>query len=266
MSKSDFKEIRKGVVKRKKKRVLGVFIDGTGLDRATRRMQKRVDMPKLVRGVAAGSIPVVARYYTLIPYEDDSRQRAFLDAVRRAGLQVVVKRLPPKGITRQVSVDTEMAADILAFGMGKNTFEDIGFELTEAVGSDSRSTGNSRPIGRGASPAPQKAGSIVPLRLAGTPEDHSSDDQMNGGKGKSHQETEELSLTAPVEEDGDRNEERIVTVVCPGRDLNYPFTLLKSMSIETVSADFGQASGKELLKSVAKWIDLSDSETIWRDD
>src|SRR5690606_8296126 len=74
------------------------------------------------------------------PYEDDSRQRAFLDAVRRAGLQVVVKRLPPKGITRQVSVEVEMASDIVAFGLGQNSFEDIGFDFSDG-GSESRSVG-----------------------------------------------------------------------------------------------------------------------------
>ena len=128
-----YKEIGKGVVKRSVRRELGLFIDGTGLDRATRRINRKVDMPKLVRGVAAGSIPVVARYYTLIPYEDDSRQRAFLDAVRRSNLRVVVKRLPPKGVSRQVAVDIEMAADIVAFSLGHYKFS----SLSEYVPSDS---------------------------------------------------------------------------------------------------------------------------------
>ena len=100
-----YEEVASGVIKRRQSKLLGLFIDGTGLDRATRRLNRRVDLTALVRGVTSGIKPSVARYYTLIPYEDDSRQRAFLDAVSRAGLSVIVKRLPPKGVTRQVSVD-----------------------------------------------------------------------------------------------------------------------------------------------------------------
>ncbi|RIL03501.1 MAG: hypothetical protein DCC75_12915, partial [Proteobacteria bacterium] len=88
-----YTELGKGVVKRTERRVLGLFIDGTGLDRATRRINRKVDMSSLVKGVTSGIPPTIARYYTLIPYEDDSRQRAFLDAVMRAGLSVIVKRL-----------------------------------------------------------------------------------------------------------------------------------------------------------------------------
>ena len=79
-----FKEIGSGVVKREEQRVLGIFVDGIGLDRATRRLQRKVEMSKLLRGVSSGSTPIVARYYTLIPYEDDSRQRSYLDAVVKA--------------------------------------------------------------------------------------------------------------------------------------------------------------------------------------
>jgi hypothetical protein len=39
MSEQSFEKVKKGVVKRKTRRVVGVFIDGTSLDRATRRMQ-----------------------------------------------------------------------------------------------------------------------------------------------------------------------------------------------------------------------------------
>lgn len=253
MSEKQFKEIKKGIVKRNRRRILGVFIDGTGLDRATRRMHKRVDMPSLVRGVAAGTTPVVARYYTLIPYEDDSRQRAFLDAVRRAGLQVVVKRLPPKGITRQVSVETEMASDIVAFGLGKNVFEDIGFELGEPKEEEARKQHSSN-----------GTSGTIPILPGRSPQKGYKE---NSKRTKPHTSTEakseESPLTALPEELG--NEERIATVVCPGRELAYTFSLLRSFDIQTVSADFGQASGKELLKSASKWIDLSDSETIWRE-
>ena len=248
MSEKQFKEVKKGVVKRKRKRLLGVFIDGTGLDRATRRIQKRVDMPSLVRGVSAGTIPVVARYYTLIPYEDDSRQRAFLDAVRRAGLQVVVKRLPPKGVTRQVSVETEMASDIVAFGLGQNSFEDIGFDLAESSDKPQERRDGKDSASPGTIP-------MMPGKKQAQLEEEPKQKEEEGEA--------ESTLTATPEITGD--EERIVTVVCPGRELSYPFSLLGSIDIQTVSADFGQASGKELLKSASKWIDLSDSETIWRE-
>jgi hypothetical protein len=122
MSDKKFQELRGGLIKKKEKRIVGIFIDGVNLDRATRRVSKRVDLSALVRGVSSGSTPVVARYYTVIPHEDDSRQHAFLDAVARAGLTVVVKRLPPKGVERQVSTDIEMASDIVAFSLGLSSF------------------------------------------------------------------------------------------------------------------------------------------------
>lgn len=91
-----YEQLGGGFIKKREKRVVGLFIDGTGLDRATRRINRKVNMSALVRGVTSGINPIVARYYTLIPYEDDSRQRAFLDAVARAGLSVIVKRLPQR--------------------------------------------------------------------------------------------------------------------------------------------------------------------------
>lgn len=214
-----YESIGKGVVKRTGRRVLGLFIDGTGLDRATRRINRKVDLSALVRGVTSGISPVVARYYTLIPYEDDSRHRAFLDAVARAGLRVVVKRLPPKGITRQVSVDVEMAADMVAFSLGHSSFSSLSeYEPT--------ADGSSLPTGE---PLVQPS---APPATEATPQDAKS-------------------------------EQRIVTVVCPSRDLSYPLSLVKELGVDTVSADFGKSG--DVLKSAAKWIDLSDSETIWRD-
>jgi hypothetical protein len=41
--------------------------------------------------------------------------------------------------------------------------------------------------------------------------------------------------------------------------------LVKDAGADTTTADFGQFNTGDLLKSAAKWIDLSDSETIWRD-
>lgn len=104
------------------RRIVGLFIDGPALDRAARRLGRRIDFSALIRGVCPGAAPVVARYYTVIPYDDDSRHRSFLDAVRAAGFDVIVKRLPPKGINRQVTVDPDMAADMLAFSHGHTNF------------------------------------------------------------------------------------------------------------------------------------------------
>jgi len=115
MSSADIERLGGGVVKRKTKRKLGLFIDGTGLDRATRRLERKVDLSRLVAGITEGLTPEVARYYTLVPYEDDARQFSFLDAVERAGLEVIVKRLPPKGVKRQVSMDVHMASDMMLF-------------------------------------------------------------------------------------------------------------------------------------------------------
>lgn len=58
---------------------------------------------------------------------------------------------------------------------------------------------------------------------------------------------------------------RIVTVVCPSRELSYPISLISKLGVDTVTADFGRFSGDDILKSSAKWIDLSDSETIWKE-
>ena len=124
MGRENFEQIGGGVVKRKTKRVLGLFIDGVGLDRATRRLERKIDLGRLVAGLTTGLKVEIARYYTLIPNEDDARQFAFLDAVEKAGLEVVVKRLPPKGVNKIVSVDPHMSVDIATFAYGR-------FEKTE---------------------------------------------------------------------------------------------------------------------------------------
>jgi hypothetical protein len=223
-----YEQIGKGIVKRTEKRVIGLFIDGTGLDRATRRLNRKVDMAALIRGVTSGTHPVVARYYTIIPYEDDSRQRAFLDAVARAGLRVIVKRLPPKGVNRQVSVDVEMAADIVAFGLGHSSFSTLSeYSIEGGFHAEPEHSALRSGTPRSGAPAPGAA-------------------------------TEEAPPTP-------RAENRIITVVCPSRDLAYPISLVKELGVDTMSADFGQFNAGDVLKSAAKWIDLSDSETIWRD-
>lgn len=234
-----FEPLKSGIVKRREHRILGVFIDGTGLDRATRRLARKVDLSRLLRGISSGSTLAFARYYTLIPYEDDSRQRAFLEAVDRAGLQVVVKRLPPKGISRQVSVDVEMAADITAFAMGKSSFSSLS-EID--LSNHSQLQGSAIP-------------SMIPFQ--GNPAV-----KTNGDRSAEIATVQEAStVTAPE----GSTEKRMIIVVCPSRDLAYPISLAKELNVDTASADFGQFNQGDVLKSAAKWIDLSDSETIWRD-
>ena len=238
-----YQKLNGGVVKRTEKRILGLFIDGTGLDRATRRLNRKVDLTRLVRGVTSGIKPIIARYYTLIPYEDDSRQRAFLDAVQRAGLTVIVKRLPPKGISRQVSVDIEMAADITAFAMGRNQFRD----LSEYRPEDFSEPGSSLPS---------------PIPTMGIP--RSNNGVLNHPQIETHLDRVEKE-TAPITFGENDKVQRIINVVCPSRDLAYPISLAKELGVDTATADFGQFTGGDILKSAAKWIDLSDSETIWRE-
>lgn len=207
MTESKFSQVKKGVVKRNQKRVLGLFIDGIGLDRAANRLARSVDIHALVKGVSAGLKPAVARYYTIIPNEDDARHLAYLDAVSKAGLDVIVKRLPPKGVNRQAHFDTEMASDIVAFGLGHNKFSSLGT-----------------------------------LNQEGEEEVKDGDENTN----------------AP------EDAQRVITVVCPNKEMKYPLALIREYNISTVNADFGRGSKKDVLNSADKWIDLSDSESIWR--
>jgi hypothetical protein len=229
-----YESVGHGFIKKREKRVVGLFIDGVGLDRAARRINRKVDMAALIRGVTSGINPTVSRYYTIVPYEDDSRQRAFLDAVSRAGLSVIVKRLPPKNITRQVSIDLEMAADIVAFSLGKDTFSKENEYLPE-----------DHPI--------RAAAFLAAAREA-------------------HKAAQEISECSPApEKSGHRSANegppvvRSVVVVCPSRELAYPLSLAKECGAETTNADFGQFNTGDILKSAQKWLDLSNSETIWRE-
>jgi len=237
MSDKKFEELKGGLIKKKEKRVIGLFIDGVNLDRATRRLSRKVDLQALVRGVTSGIPPVVARYYTVIPNEDDSRQRAFLDAVARAGLSVIVKRLPPKGVTRQVATDLEMATDIVAFSLGLSSFN----KENEYLPAEMQTVKN---LAAAVGPRHGPAGPVI---------DASSVTVAPKTSGPL------LQIDSVVE--GVR---RSVVVVCPSRDLSYPLGLAKDLGADTTSADFGQFTGNDVLKSAAKWIDLSGSETIWR--
>lgn len=199
------------VVRRSVRRVVGLFIDGPALDRAARRLHRRIDFSALIRGVCPGTHPIVARYYTVIPYEDDSRHRSFLDAVRGAGFDVIVKRLPPKGIQRQVSVDPDMAADMMAFAFGHDTF-------------------------------------------AQSPDLH--DISLRGGQGG------EMAQGDGGAEDT-REVRRCITVVCPSRELAYPLWLSKQVGVDTTTADFSKFASGDFMRTATKWMDLSDSQTIW---
>lgn len=202
--------VKEKVTLRRSPKIVGVFVDGTGLDRASRRLKRKVSIASLVKGVSGGLTPAFARYYTIVPFEDDSRHRSFLDAVYRAGMSVVAKRLPPKGVTRQVTIDVEMATDLISFGLGTLNNEDLNSEKIE-------------------------------MRLSENPAPDESAANSAEGLVK-----------------------RVAVVVCPSRELAYPISFLRKISVETTSADFAQFAGKDLLKSAANWIDLSDSETIWQ--
>ena len=136
MGRDEFEKLKGGIIKRKQKRKLGLFIDGVGLDRATRRIDKKIDLTKLVASLTNGLEPEVARYYTLIPHEDDARQFAFLDAVQRAGLEVVVKRLPPKNVKRQVAMDVHISCDLIGYSLG--VFQDVQANRPTASGNETR--------------------------------------------------------------------------------------------------------------------------------
>jgi hypothetical protein len=58
---------------------------------------------------------------------------------------------------------------------------------------------------------------------------------------------------------------RSIVVVCPSRELSYPLVMAKDLGAETTTADFSQFTGANILKSAQKWIDLSGSETIWKE-
>ncbi len=228
MGRDEFEQLKGGVLKRRSKRRLGLFIDGVGLDRATRRLARKVDLAQLVSGLSFGLKPELARYYTLIPYEDDARQFAFLDAVEKAGLEVVTKRLPPKGVKRQVSMDVHMATDLVAFALGLFAHDD------ESNGKD-------------------------PSAGAGLNSDHNGTHSLHAGDHR--QSVFQMRKTPRQESDI----QRVLTVVCPTRELSYAIYTCHNLGVEMSLADFGLYGVSDGWKGVDRWVDLSTSETIWRD-
>jgi hypothetical protein len=187
-----------------------------------------------------------------------------------------VKRLPPKGITRQVSVDPEMSADIIAFAMGHDRFSSLSEYQVEQASARAHEAANGDAAPRQGFRAPGMfpAGSSQ-LRMRGGNPSISRDQgsatapEVNGTPVESTPEVassgEPATDPVPAATSNKTPIQRVVTVVCPGRDLSYAISLSRELGADTVSADFGQFNTGDVLKSAAKWIDLSDSETIWRD-
>ena len=230
MGRDELEILRGGIVKRKQRRRMGLFIDATGLDRATRRLERKVDLSRLVKGLTSGIKIECARYYSLIPYEDDARQFAFLDAVERAGVEVITKRLPPKGVKRQVSMDVHIAADLVSFAYGN--FAKKAEE--EEKPAEDLLVANSRSLGA---------------------------TSVNGGTDHGTNGAVAIAGAKPKEKDI----KRVATIICPSRELSYAIFMANQLSVETSLADFGLYGQSDGWKGVDRWIDLSTSETIWRD-
>jgi hypothetical protein len=214
------------IIKRRQDKALGIFVDGVGLDRASRRIRRKVDWKKLLRALSSGKRLISARYYNLLPNSDDNRQISFLDNVSAAGFQAIIKRLPPKHIERQASINVEMAADMIMFGMGKNDFPDLFYHTVRSSGAN---IAQSNDLAKDSDEDSEKSSRI-----------------------------EELS----PEEDSILTKREIV-IVCPSKELEYPVSYLNNLGVKTVTADFGKFTVSNTLTASSDWIDLTDSEDIW---
>lgn len=192
------------VIRRKSNKANALFIDGVSLDRACKRLKRKIVLAELVKSLSEGHKFVIARYYTLIPYEDDSRHRAYLDAIEHAGLEVIVKRLPPKTVSVQVDLSAEMSADMIAFALGQSKL-------------------------------------LNNLR-------HRTED-------KTVEKTEAPDIT---------DKQKIIKIVCPTRSIAYPIAMAGELGAKTISVDFQESAGSDTFKNASEWIDLSDSEGIWK--
>jgi hypothetical protein len=169
-----------------------------------------------------------------------------------------------------------MAADIIAFSMGFDSF--TGLSEYEAAGEFTRGDPGARSDSSRRSA--EKSGGALgrsPLTL-GKLLGRGHQGQQNSDDEESH-ETSQVSDAAYTDgqqvndsqDDGHiivptTPAQRVVTVVSPSRDLSYALALATQLGADTVNADFGQFQGGDVLKSASKWIDLSDSETIWRSE
>lgn len=249
MSRSGIQELGSGKYKRTAKRRIGLFIDGVGLDRATRRLERKVDLARLVTGLVGGLKAEIGRYYTLIPHEDDARQLAFLDAVEKAGLEVVVKRLPPKGVKRQVSMDVHIATDLVCYSQGYFDKEDRAQDSLVTTKRSEQKNG----VGHAVDTVEVISGSHARSTNGHTPPE---------------EEKLPLEIQQPTQEEVGQAKKgeihRITTVVCPTRELSYAIYMSHQLGSETFLADFGLYGASDGWKGVDRWIDLSASETIWR--
>ena len=57
------------IIKRRVERASAILIDGVNLDRATKRLNRKVSIAKLIKSLSGGHKPDVIRYYTIIPFE-----------------------------------------------------------------------------------------------------------------------------------------------------------------------------------------------------
>lgn len=217
------REQKPKVIKRRVNRKSAIFIDGVGLDRATKRINRKVSVSGLIKSLSGGYKTDVIRYYTIIPNEDDSRHRAYLDAVQEAGAEVIVKRLPPIGVNKQIDIYPEMSADIVAFSFGHENFSALGsLRSLDAEASNEEASRNRH------------------NKPADTEQESDSWDPKDKIK-------------------------KTITIVCPTRDISYSIAMATEQGIDTVTADFSECAGRDVLKNSAKWIDLSDSDKIWRE-
>lgn len=224
MSRADVQKLGQGRFRRKVKRKLCVLVDGTGLDRATKRLQKKIDMSRLFAGICEGLNADVARYYTLMPHEDDARQLAYLEAIDRAGFEVCMKRLPPKNVNRLVSVDVHIATDLLCYA-------------TDTIGSLNELE-----------------------KTQGQSDDTSSLRAQDSGD-KVGVSTVSVDST---DVQGSLGIQRLAVLVCPSREVSYAIYRASQLGVQVGLADFGMYGRSDCWRGVDRWIDLSTSETIWR--
>ncbi len=240
MSRRDLEKLESGKFRRKVKRKIGIFIDGTGLDRATRRLNRKVDLLRFMASLTSGLTPDIARYYTLVPYEDDARQLAFLEAVERAGLEVCLKRLPPKGVKRPVSMDVHIGIDMVCFSLGAPS------EGRESPESPSHQEVNAHTGGTLVSNEENsKEQSYIVSPLIDIIPNTTSPDKTSVVK------------TSDVV--------RETVLVCPNRELSYALYQCHRLGARTSLADFGLYGTSDGWRGVDTWVDLSISETIWRE-
>jgi hypothetical protein len=179
--------------------------------------------------------------------------------VSRAGLTVLVKRLPPKGVTRQVSIDVELAADIIAFALGHFKFSDLGEYKTEANAPRGSALPTAAPFMRMQRPGAAAHAKEAPKSTNG--HEKKVPDAILEAVPPVMSPEEAAAAIAQA----NKKEKRMITLVCPSRDVSYAIALANELGVETTTADFGQFNTGDILKSAHKWIDLSDSETIWKD-